>query len=197
MLQIGSSEISDATKKYEHIFNPVQDLALIRRRRLRRLVYLYWLMKTHEVGKHSRANEFFFSNEEVLLGKSPEARIDEFHPEHIVPCAFIRDRVLEKFDGIAIVRNNSEDYVAMELMINLIGRRMGVVNISKLQAKQLDRGQPNLKVDMPPGWDVGRGCIFARLCSIGVNVLKTECAKFAAREYIECSDCPSPQMSHA
>ena len=37
MLQIGSAEIFDATKKYKNIFNPVQDLALIRRRRLRPL----------------------------------------------------------------------------------------------------------------------------------------------------------------
>lgn len=114
-----------------------------------------------------------------------------------MPCAYIRDRALEKFDEIVIILDNSEDCVAMELMINFIGRLMGVVNIPKPQQKQLDKGSSDLKIHMPANWDVERGCIFARLCSIGVNVLKSESAKFVAAENIECGDCLSSQASHA
>lgn len=151
--------------KYEHHFLDVQSGAERLSRRNQRLVRLLWLMHAHGVGAHSRAIQFFFPDSEILVGRSPKAPVTGYHPEHVVPCAYIRDQSFLRFKERPLVKENQfqEDPVCMCEMTRFVQRLMAVAHIHPDERDQLDKGGNSMKSTMPTDWDPDTGDIFARL----------------------------------
>jgi hypothetical protein len=152
--------------RYEHPFENVQSEEKRRARGCMRLVRLLWLMHIHGVGAHSRALEFIFPNDKILIGRSPKAPATGYHPEHVVPCAFIRDEIFRRFETerrLVPQGRAKEDLVCMQGMVQLIERLMAVAYIHPDERDALDSGKGALKDKMPEGWDPDTGDILNRL----------------------------------
>jgi hypothetical protein len=74
------------------------------------------------------------------------------YPEHVVPCAVLRDTATAAFEAGASVRDVAEWIESMML----------VVWIEKDEARYLDCDM-GLKDRMPPDWEPASGCCYARL----------------------------------
>ena len=93
------------------------------------------------------------------------------HPEHVVPCAFIRDLFLNYFKSRKLVIEYVEDYSYADDLARIMDRIIGVVHISQDQKRVLDaNGENSMKIKMPKNWDPLTGDIFARLITHGWNV---------------------------
>ena len=93
------------------------------------------------------------------------------HPEHVVPCAFIRDLFLNYFESRKLVVEYVEDDSYAEDLARILDRIIGVVHISQDQKKVLDaNGENSMKIKMPENWNPLTGDIFARLTTHGWNV---------------------------
>jgi hypothetical protein len=128
-----------------------------------RLVRFLWLMYAHDVGSHSRAVEYFFPNDEILIGRSPDAPISGYHPEHVVPCAYIRDEVKRRFVDRPLVVGGKEDELCARDMCQFVDRLMAVAYISKKEAAYLDKGEKAIKSTMPADWNPESDDILVRL----------------------------------
>ncbi len=108
-----------------------------------------------EVGRHSRIFEYFYPVKALPSGKShsPDPRV---HPEHVVPCAYIRDHFLEYFE-----KNGAE--ASLNEVAALLEKWLMIVWISENERKKLDDGINSLRDKMPLEWSPVSGCIFARL----------------------------------
>lgn len=160
--------------RYEHPFCPINSADLKRERRFTRLARLLWLMFEHGVGQHSRAIQFFFPDSEVLKGKSPSAPQRGYHPEHVVPCAYIRDISFKHFKRHPLVNGHLESADSSSTLVGVLRRLLAVAYISKEEASQLD-GENHLpynsKSGMPDGWMPDTGDILIRLKDIGIDKL--------------------------
>jgi hypothetical protein len=107
-------------------------------------------MHAENAGRHSRVPEFFIPVNRIPRGQS-HSRTE--HPEHVVPCAAIREYCLNYF----------EEGRSLDEVVKLIRRLLVIVDISIDEWRKLDEGSSALKDIMPPGWDLETGCIFARL----------------------------------
>ena len=97
------------------------------------------------------------------------------HPEHVVPCAFIRDLFLNYFESRKLVVEYVEDDSYAEDLARILDRIIGVVHISQDQKKVLDaNGENSMKIKMPENWNPLTGDIFARLTTHGWNVTTPE-----------------------
>lgn len=130
------------------------------------LVRLLWLMHAHSVSAHSRVIEYFFPNNKILIGRSPNAPIHGSHPEHVVPCAYIRDEVFKRFRARSLVVDGNEDALYALELCHFVDRLLAVAYISKEEAGYLDAGKNALRSTMPMGWDPDDGDILARLKQI-------------------------------
>jgi hypothetical protein len=111
-------------------------------------------IQTEGVWAHSHLFDFFIPDHHVPTGHSKHGGN---YREHVVPCVYLRDEVLQRFD-----RGNSDEEVADFLRSYLV-----IVKITKQEQKRLDRSEKNgglgLKDSMPKDWQLNTGCIFQRL----------------------------------
>lgn len=113
-------------------------------------------------GMHSKFMERLLHPEEIfiLCGQSQEV-IDgkPSHPEHIVPCAVLRDETLRLLGA-----GKDIEYIA-----KLFAKHWKIAYISKDEAKKLD-GKLGLKSKMPESWCFEKGDTFARLEVAGIKL---------------------------
>jgi hypothetical protein len=150
-------------RRYEYAFTETRDLEDIYARRRLRLVRLLWLIYAHNVRAHSRVAAFFFADSEICIGRSDDSPVNGSHPEHIVPCAYIRTLILERFrDRPLVIEHVQDDKCALD-MCHLINRLLKVAYISQEHRKYLDTGLNAMKHTMPPSWNPETGDILDRL----------------------------------
>ena len=157
------SKIRLACQPYERPASKFIEPAEIVDRAYLRLARYIRQMQTTDVGKHSRVFDFFIPAEAILRGRSRNATPMNSHPEHVVPCAYIRDFCL-KFFGTA---NINDEVAVVDASLNeivpIIRRLLTIVEISQEERILLDEGPNALKDRMPANWDIEAGCIFERL----------------------------------
>jgi hypothetical protein len=104
---------------------------------------------------HSRLFETLIYNEFIEINrKSPERK----YPEHVVPCAFIRDHAFQMYwDG-----KTPEDVGRM------ISRLLRIAYIKDEEAKKLDATH---KYTMPIDWDPRHDSILRRLEDAEIEVI--------------------------
>lgn len=96
---------------------------------------------------HSRLFDTLIYSEYIELNKKAPGRT---YPEHVVPCAYIRNRAFEMYwDG-----KSSGDVAQM------IGRLLRIAYITSEQSKAIDAIH---KHTMPKDWDPETGSILRRL----------------------------------
>lgn len=123
------------------------------------ILYSFWEeQKDNEprtAAVHSRLFETVVYNEYIELNhKSSECR----YPEHVVPCAFIRDHAFKMYwDG-----KTPEDVAKM------IGRLLRIAYIKDEQAKLLDAVH---KYTMPNDWNPVSDSILRRLEDAGIELV--------------------------
>lgn len=130
-----------------------QEKVIVRRAFLRAARYIQRI-RTEDAPAHSRVVERFIPDAFVPRGFGKGGT---GHREHVIPCVFLRDECLVRFDDGAKL-----DQVADFLQGNVV-----IVDITKQQQKRLDRSPNNgglgLKNTMPMGWQFDSDCIFQRL----------------------------------
>lgn len=144
---------------YEREMRGITDKKEVIERSYIRLARYYRLMSNEDpsAGIESRAPEYFIDHKQLPHGKSHKLPCNpkkgDFHEEHVVPCAAIREYCRSYF-----YNGRSIDEVA-----KLIQKLLAIVEITKLEKIKLDEGSPNLQYKMPSGWNPESGCIFERL----------------------------------
>ena len=98
----------------------------------------------------------------VGIGASKEAiNNDEFHPEHVVPCAVMIAEVN---------RLISEDNLSDDEIAKLLKRHWKIARITKDQAKHIDF-KLGYKSSMPDGWNFEEGDTLARLKEANISII--------------------------
>jgi len=104
---------------------------------------------------HSRIFETLIYNEYIELNeKAPNRK----YPEHVVPCAYIRDHAFNMF-----WEGKTADAVA-----TMIGRLLRIAYISNDEAKKLDAVH---KYTMPDDWNPESDSILRRLDDAGIKII--------------------------
>lgn len=99
--------------------------------------------------RHTRIAEYYVRNAVVPQNAKSPGRT---YPEHVVPCAVLRDTATAAFEAGASVRDVAEWIESM----------MVVAWIDKAEARHLDCDL-GWKDRMPPDWEPASGCRYARL----------------------------------
>ncbi|AQV95395.1 hypothetical protein BJN34_16070 [Cupriavidus necator] len=140
-------------------FHAVSDAETIIRRSFIRLVRYLQQTRLASEGAHSRCFEYYLAAEQVPTGYGKNGGK---HPEHVVPCAFLRDRCIAR-----LAQGASVEEVAQEIRPFLV-----IVMINEAECTYLDNGPAcgglGLKDTMPANWDFEMGDIFARLNIAGI-----------------------------
>lgn len=140
-------------------FQPISDTETIIRRSFVRLVRYLQQTRLANEGAHSRCFEFFVAAAHVPTGYGKNGGR---HPEHVVPCAYLRDRCIAK-----LTRGASVEEVAQEIRPFLV-----IVLITDEECRYLDTGPASgglgLKDTMPTNWSFETGDIFQRLHDAGI-----------------------------
>ncbi|MFM0061387.1 DNA translocase FtsK [Paraburkholderia phytofirmans] len=140
-------------------FQPVSDAETIIQRSFVRLVRYLLQTRLASEGAHSRCFEYYLAAEHVPTGYGKNGGM---HPEHVVPCAFLRDRCIARLAQGASVKE-----VARDIRPFLV-----IVMITESECTYLDNGPGcgglGLKDTMPANWDFETGDIFARLRVAGI-----------------------------
>lgn len=140
-------------------FQTVSDAETIIQRSFVRLVRYLQQTRLAGEGAHSRCFEYYLAAEQVPTGYGKNGGK---HPEHVVPCAFLRDRCIAR-----LAQGASTEEVAKEIRPFL-----AIVLITEAECTYLDNGPAcgglGLKDTMPANWDFGTGDIFARLHVAGI-----------------------------
>lgn len=155
------AKVSMGCEPYERLALPSHSLHPDRA--YRRLARHIWRMQSPDVGKHSRVFDFYIPAKEIQRGRSKKAPDKGFHPEHVVPCAYILQHccsVLTALRGDATV---SPEELSIRRLVPLIKKLLAIVKIDESERKRLDYGDLALKDRMPDKWNVETGCIFQRL----------------------------------
>ena len=175
-IQDSEQKLIKICSRYENSIKILEDNHKpTRKEKCIQLVRIFWLMSEGVITHHSRAIEFIFPNTEIYLGKTDAAPSAGAHPEHVVPCAFIRDLFLNYFESRKLVVEYMEDDSYTEELARIVDRIIGVVHISQDQKKVLDaNGENSMKIKMPENWNPLTGDIFARLTTHGWNVTTPE-----------------------
>ncbi len=120
--------------------------------------------ETYKVDKgarvHTRIFERLIFDGYIILGKSEQAAKLRSMPyrEHVVPCAYIRDRAFRLFH-----EGKEVDDVA-----RMVGRLLKIVFITPDEAKQVDQ---KYKDKMPDDWDWMNDPVTRRLDDVGIKVI--------------------------
>ena len=112
-------------------------------------------------GGHTRLFDTLIPDCFVFLGASRAWYQQEGrgrHREHVVPCRTLRDTVALMVRaagggpvGTGLLAEDERKAVQAQA-VELLSRRLGIVYLTKDEAKRLDRIE-GLKTGMPPGWD--------------------------------------------
>ncbi len=133
---------------------PVSDVETIVQRSFVRLVRYLQQTRLDGKGAHSRCFEYFIAAAYVPTGYGKNGGT---HPEHVVPCAFLRDRCIARLGEGASVED----------IANEIRPFLAIVMITDTERSKLDNspafGGLGLKDIMPANWDFEAGDRFARL----------------------------------
>jgi len=106
------------------------------------------------VSVHSRIFETLIYNEYVVLNKKAPNRK---YPEHVVPCAYIRNLAFEMY----------WDYKSVDDVTTMIDRLYHIAYITSEESKKIDE---NFKSTMPDDWNPQSGSILRRLKDHGVQL---------------------------
>lgn len=171
-IQDAEEKIKQICGRYENSIKNVEGkYEGTRKEKCLQLIRLFWLMSQGAVTHHSRPVEFFFSNTDIYLGRTDAAPSKGAHPEHVVPCAFIRDLFLDYFKSRKLVVDDTEDTTYANDLVKTMNRIIGVAHISQAQKKILDANKErSMKTKMPENWDPLTDDIFARLTTHGWGI---------------------------
>ena len=124
--------------------------------RLARYLHREW---AQTVPGNSRVFESFIAAAYVPRGQSHRGG---GHAEHVVPCQYLRTHCIGMFQAGATLHD----------VARTCGENLAIVDIHPEEKDRLDRsvrrGGLGLKVAMPAGWSVGKGCVFERLHRAGI-----------------------------
>lgn len=109
-----------------------------------------------DVTAHSRPFEFFVHDS--LLPQGCAFEVQEPYREHVVPCAFLREKAVQLL-GYGLPADEVSDWLEPYVRIVLI---------EKADAKRLD-GAEGLRDVMPDGWQFGRSCVYQRLHHVNIR----------------------------
>jgi hypothetical protein len=140
---------------YERLFEPVSDPQVCLDRAYVRLARFYRRMLREDITRDSRAAEWFVSNSLVPQNNGSRGQ----HPEHVVPCAVLRDIAIECF----------ADQWSVHQVAALLRSWLVVIWIDKTQSELLDHGENSLRDRMPADWNPTTGCLYARLHDKGIQ----------------------------
>jgi hypothetical protein len=145
-----SESLRDACPEHQRLPRTITDEQEIRSRAFIRLARYYQLMHKHgtAVSMHSRVPDYFIQQRWVR----PRPMLGH-HPEHVVPCAYIRAICIDRY----------QQQWSVERVAQLAERLLWIVDIPHEHRRTLDEGLTALKDRMPEGWDPETGCIFKRL----------------------------------
>jgi len=111
-----------------------------------------------DVTPHSRPFEHFIHDSLLPQGRALE--VQKQHREHVVPCAFIREKAVQLL-GHGIPADEVADWLEPYVRI---------VQIENADAKRLD-GPEGLRDVMPAGWQFGRDCMYQRLHHLNIRFM--------------------------
>ncbi|MBN3761158.1 DNA translocase FtsK [Burkholderia sp. Ac-20365] len=140
-------------------FQSVSDRESIVQRSFVRLVRYLQQTRLAGEGAHSRCFEYFIAAAHVPRGYGKNGGT---HPEHVVPCAFLRDRCIAR-----LAEGASVEDVAKEIRPFL-----AIVMITETEWSKLDTSRASgglgLKDIMTENWAFETGDLFARLHEAGI-----------------------------
>lgn len=162
-----SEPLRAACVKYERQPVKVADEQEIRSRAFIRLARYYLLMHKYgnAVSWHSRVPDYFIQQPWIRPRPTPG-----YHPEHVVPCAYIRSISIERY----------QQKWAVERVAELIQRLLCIVDIPHDDRRKLDEGSGALKDTMPDRWDPETGCIYQRLHYMKIDFEKSHASRLCA-----------------
>jgi hypothetical protein len=134
---------------YERPFAVVADPAVRLERAYTRLARFFRRSLREDFSEHSRAVEWFVPNAVV----PQNAGVPGQHPEHVVPCAVLRD----------IAKTCYADHWSVQQVAVLLRSLLVVIWIDQIERHALDNGANNLRSAMPADWTYATGCRYARL----------------------------------
>ncbi|GEM_PF-1751057 len=123
---------------------------ILRDRAYVRLAGYYRQMYSNGVNRDTRVPDYFILREFIPQGTSLEGTQ---HPEHVVPCAVLRDTAMSYF----------EQERSLDQVVKMLERCLVIVWISLPEKDTLDTGTEALKDRMPTGWNEESDCIYQRL----------------------------------
>jgi len=122
-------------------------------------LYSLWEEQQHtqprSAAVHSRIFDTLIYNEYIKLNEKAPGRM---YPEHVVPCAYIRNHAFNMFWD-----DKSKDDVA-----EMIGRLLRIAYITTEQAKVLNAVH---KYTMPVDWEPNSGSVLRRLEDKGIEII--------------------------
>lgn len=154
------SKLLALASEHEREFRKVASRDELIERAFLRLSRYIRRIRTEGASGHTRVFEFFIPGDFVPTGlgnKGPG------HREHVVPCKFLLEASLDRFD-----KGASDEEVA-----HFIRRFLVIIEIQVDERDVLDRsrrqGGLGLKETMPEGWCFDKGCLFDRLHVAGIE----------------------------
>lgn len=140
---------------YERPFIPVSDPRVCLDRAYVRLARFFRRIACEDITAHSRLVDWYVPPYEV----PQNTEMPNQHPEHVVPCAALRDLAIACF----------EDHWSIHEVAKLLRRLLVIIWIEPAEKDLLDKGSAHLKDEMPAGWNAQSGCVYARLHDKGIK----------------------------
>ena len=88
------------------------------------------------------------------------------HKEHLVPCAYLRNRAFAMFHEWKSKKDISE---VEKDVAEMLSRFLRIARITPAEAHRLDH-ELKLKTEMPDGWNFETGSVMARLEAAGIEL---------------------------
>lgn len=114
-----------------------------------RLARFFRHMACEDITCDSRAVQWFVPDRLVPQNQKRPGT----HPEHVVPCAVLRNLASDCF----------AEHRSVHQVTALLRRLLVVIWIEQNDRRLLDDGSDNLRSIMTPGWHPSGGCLYARL----------------------------------
>lgn len=142
---------------YERPFTPVNDVSVRLDRAYVRLARFFRRTACEDISAHSRLVDWHVPPYEVPQNRALPGQ----HPEHVVPCAVLRDMAIACYD----------DHWSVHEVAALLRRLLVIIWIEPGERDRLDKGATHLKDKMPRGWNAQTGCLYARLHDKGIRFI--------------------------
>jgi hypothetical protein len=152
-------------KEIESMDNSYTDEQL-KARKIHRIAYVLKGLSEEGQGGHSRLFDTLIEENLILIGRSKESHATgEKYPEHVVPCAVLRNIAFEMYSKGAKVED-------VELMLMQL---LSIAHISNTEQSKLDnKDQLDLKSTMPPGWEYPGDSRNARLEKANIELIEND-----------------------